>query len=338
MMSRGHLNEDELGRLRRRELPAGETADALRHIASCDACAARAREASAAEIARVRAVLAAESEPPAHLSFEEVAAFVEGTASAEAAAHVASCEVCRAEAEDLAPLRAGRRASWWWTAAIAAAILIALLTILLRSRQQPAPDEPVRVIRTTPAPITTTTAAPRSEWQRLVDDAVAAGRLPFPNDLEELRRGSETLRGPNGETGARLQPSGIVVEETQPHFTWPETRGATYVVSVFDGETPVAASGPITVARWTPPKPLPRGRTYTWQVEAGEQPFPTPPAPPARFRIAGAREHDDLRTVRRTHPDDHLLLAVLYARAGLEREAARELAASRDPRASRIAR
>jgi len=68
--------------------------------------------------------------------------------------------------------------------------------------------------------------------------------------------------------------------------------------------------------------------------------MPAPPAPPAIFRIISQRERDELVRARAEAGDDHLLLALLYARAGIVDEARRELHAyersSRDPLAGRL--
>ena len=282
---------------------------------------------------RVRAALEAElPDPPRHLSFDELVTVVEGTASSDVIAHVASCDLCRGEADDLLPLHREPALQWWIGAAIAAAIVIALIAILLRATEQPAPHEPSRAIDTAPLPVQPPAEHPRyanPEWQTLVDDLLATQRLPFPDDLDELRGDTGTLRGPNDPPASQLEPAGLVIDETRPQFRWPHVAGARYLVSVFDGAMQVAESGPLTVNRWTPAKPLPRGRTYTWQVDAGSRFFPTPPAPPARFRIVSQRDRDDLDAAKREHPDDHLLRAALYARAGLVRDAERELAASK---------
>jgi hypothetical protein len=240
------------------------------------------------------------------------------------------------------------RRKWLWVAAaVAAAIAIAFLVTLVRWPtappgqrtpvvRKPAPPPPRRAPeRVAPAP----PAYARAEWAQLVAGVLAAGQLPFPSDLAILRGGLEPVRGEAPGPTTTLVPAGIVIDETRPAFSWPPRAGATYVVSIFDGDREVAHSEPLTTRAWTPPRALPRGRTYTWQVEAktagGIEVLPAPPAPPARFRIVGAGEHAELEAARAAHPDDHLLLAALYARAGLEAEAKeqlRQVEAPSDPR------
>jgi len=85
------------------------------------------------------------------------------------------------------------------------------------------------------------------------------------------------------------------------------------------------------VNEWTCDVELPRGRAYTWQVEVrrgdATSMLPMPPAPPARFEVLSARTKEALDAVRRDWPDDHLLLGVLCARAGLREAALEELGA-----------
>jgi hypothetical protein len=88
----------------------------------------------------------------------------------------------------------------------------------------------------------------------------------------------------------------------------------------------------LNVAEWMPDSPLPRGRTYQWQVELRNgtpQILPAPPDPPAAFRVMDEPSFRELTVAQRERPDDHLLLAVLYARAGAQSDAAKELAAYR---------
>jgi len=49
--------------------------------------------------------------------------------------------------------------------------------------------------------------------------------------------------------------------------------------------------------------------------------LPVAPAPPSLFRITDDATHAELVDAKKEHPGDAVLLAALYARAGLEREA-----------------
>ena len=77
----------------------------------------------------------------------------------------------------------------------------------------------------------------------------------------------------------------------------------------------------ISQTEWTIPDSLERGRTYSWQVTAikdGERiKSPTTPAPEARFIVLNASEAAELKKAKKKYYNSHLLLGVLYARAGL---------------------
>lgn len=344
---RDHLTEETLRRLKARELAADEVVAAFRHIAACDTCTALSRAAAAEDAERLQDLLAADAaEPPRHLTPEELSGWIRRTldagALAAAAVHLEDCALCREDVADLERLRAPR-ARWPWLAA-AAAVAAAIATLLLGPDDRP--TAPPRTVRTDPPRVTKPTpVAPRyanAEWVRLVDEALATGRLPRPITPTLPRPTGDTIRGSSPAAEAKVAPTGIVVEDAQPELTWSRIDGAIYVVSIFDGDEEVVHSSRLTGERWTPPHALPRGRTYTWQVEASGDGFteilPAPPAPPATFHILGAREHDELEAARRRHPNDHLLLAVLHARNGLTGAARKQLDALRDSSDPRIRR
>ena len=54
---------------------------------------------------------------------------------------------------------------------------------------------------------------------------------------------------------------------------------------------------------------------------------PRPPAPQARFRILDQAKADELANARREYASSHLALGLLYAEAGLLKEAEEELRA-----------
>lgn len=121
------------------------------------------------------------------------------------------------------------------------------------------------------------------------------------------------------------------MESDRPTFSWRPLAGAdTYVVTVTDDAlNEVASSGPLRATAWRAPRPLARGTTYSWQVttrltDGRTLTSPVLPAPPAKFRVLGHAQIEELRRARRAYPGSHLALGVLYARAGLSAEAARE--------------
>ncbi len=117
----------------------------------------------------------------------------------------------------------------------------------------------------------------------------------------------------------------------RPTFRWSGLSGATgYIVEVYDAQFNRALSSPLlTSLSWRAP-PLARGQVYSWQVKAirDGQEFITPrsPAPEAKFRILDRARAAEIARARRDY-SSHLLLGLLYARAGLLDEAEHELGA-----------
>ena len=133
----------------------------------------------------------------------------------------------------------------------------------------------------------------------------------------------------NGKNGfAVLEPIGNVLLTNRLTFRWTAMEGATgYIVEVFDEKfNPVTASQQLTALTWT--TRLPQGHVYSWQVKATkdgqEVTAPRPPAPQAKFRVLDQAKASELDNARRAHPSSHLTLGMLYADAGLLREAEQE--------------
>lgn len=292
-----------------------------------------------------------------HISLADVERVRAGSISADEAGdvgrHVASCAQCTALVEEMlsieesvaalnAELNVGeqpsRRYVWIGAAAAIVALAIALAAFISGSRK-PSPA----VVRTQPPPVRVTTQM-RPEWMELVAQVRATKRLPFPADLAELAA-EDSLRGEtSSHTNARVWPAATAVDDVRPQFTWTAPAGARSSVTLrrATGNSVVARSPRLTTTRWQPDEPLERGTSYVWQVEVvnrGEAVFlPAPPAPPAIFRVISEREHEELASAQRAFPDDHLLLGLLHARAGIADAARRELESSRDPLARELIR
>jgi hypothetical protein len=124
---------------------------------------------------------------------------------------------------------------------------------------------------------------------------------------------------------------GTTVLSDQPGFRWRPAAGATrYVTAVFDEDfRKVAESPALTAVEWQPQAALPRGRILNWQVTATVNGSPVrapqPPAPEARFEVVASETAAAIDAARREHPGNHLLLAVLLAKAGAVDEAMTEL-------------
>ena len=100
------------------------------------------------------------------------------------------------------------------------------------------------------------------------------------------------------------------------------------MVEVYDDQFKLVASSPqLTNQSWTA-TPLPRGKVYSWQVKAikdgQEITSPRPPAPQAKFRVLDQRKRMNSREAKRAYGSSHLTLGLLYADAGLLKEAEQE--------------
>jgi anti-sigma factor RsiW len=332
-----HATADELRKLRRRELDAIAIVTLTRHLAVCESCAVLARS-NAGGTSLVAAMRQA-SHPDLE---EELFPYVDGTLDAERSQwieeHLRDCKRCTEDVADArwerARLRRGPRRMVAWSA-VAAAAVGAFIVITLR--RQPAPvipkSHPVRVALQ--APLTKP-----DEWSLIVSRALTERKLDPPPVWIRARREPETLRGTGTAEHVTLAPEAVVVATTTPRFHWPSRGVERAVVSVYDGRDLVAKSSPTASSSWTPEKPLARGRTYAWQVEltSGNERrvMPQPPDPPAMFSIVDETSWNEIERARRERPADHLLLAILEARAGLKRDSLDDFAKASDPRASAL--
>ena len=152
-------------------------------------------------------------------------------------------------------------------------------------------------------------------------DALGALTAPPINLLDQSAKAS---------TFNLLSPTGKVIVADRPTFRWQPLGGASsYTVSVFDSNfNLVMRSAPQTATQWSPPRPLQRGKIYFWEVAAlkdGQEIIsPSAPAPRAQFKIVEVEKLAEINRVKRARPDSHLVLGILYARAGLLADAERE--------------
>jgi hypothetical protein len=168
--------------------------------------------------------------------------------------------------------------------------------------------------------------------RRDVAAALASGHVQTPDALAELKGSRSVMLGEtsDGVPFRLLSPVGVITAERLPQLRWSPLPGASsYSVTVTDAShDEVASSGPLAGTEWKVPVALEPGKTYNWQVSArrgGEEIVsPVLPAPAARFRLLTRAQAEELRRARRKYADSHLVLGVIYARAGLIDEAARE--------------
>jgi hypothetical protein len=343
-----HVDPAQLERFAEGELPAEEIRAIQDHLRACSACTALARDRARPALGALRRNLETDvAAPLEHPRRDELVLYARGRAdrvqSELIASHLDECEECVAAVARGGRLKPALRHAW----IAAAAVLLVILTMLVL-RKPGAPPRIATVDAPRPAataprpaaapPLPATAQYADAGWNALVREAKESGRLPLPSDLDALRRSPDVARGARGAVET-LQPTGRVIAEVRPQFSWPARDSATYTVYVYDGEREIARSAPLPERGWTPPRALPRGRLLTWQVEAarGEsiETLPRPPAPPAVFRIAREEEWRDIARARAAHPGDDLLLGILYARAGMLDEAGHALrrAAASDPAA-----
>ena len=170
-------------------------------------------------------------------------------------------------------------------------------------------------------------------YQDRVKQALNGQRIEKSSQLQGLTRPSSALMGSNDKTRefSVIEPGGNVLMSDRPSFRWTKLEGATgYVVEVYDDQFKLVSSSPqVTSLSWSAAQALPRGRVYAWQVKAitdeEEITSPRPPAPQAKFRVLDQAKVNEIAKAKRAYGSSHLTMALLYADAGLLREAEAEL-------------
>lgn len=169
--------------------------------------------------------------------------------------------------------------------------------------------------------------------RQAIESALTTQALQRPRILAELNGKPSTLlsQSSGGVPFRLVSPVGEVVRVDRPTFRWLPLEGASgYKVTVADAElNEVAVSHQLTATEWVTPEPLKPGAIYSWQVTAikdgQEVTSPVLPAPQAKFKVLGQAESEELARASRTSPRSHLVMGVMYARAGLLAESEREL-------------
>lgn len=168
-------------------------------------------------------------------------------------------------------------------------------------------------------------------YRNLVTKALSTQRIERSSQLQGLARPGSSLMSSDNQKDqfSLLYPVGNVVMINNPTFIWSSLDGATdYVVEIYDAQFRLVASSPrVTRPSWT--TSLERGKVYSWQVKAMKEgqeiTSPRPPAPQAKFRVLDHSKADELARAKRAYGSSHLTLALLYADAGLIKEAEQEL-------------
>lgn len=167
-------------------------------------------------------------------------------------------------------------------------------------------------------------------YQAALEDALMSGHLSLPSSpVTSLGRVVGEVRGlqQKEESFHVIYPTGAVVEAARPRFEWQRVPGATsYVVLMKDLVTGSDIEGRSTTEpTWKPDEPLVRGHQYDWMVDVriGEQRIRIPASkePYATFKVLDARQAREIAIARQSWGDSHLVIGIIYARAGLTREA-----------------
>lgn len=172
-------------------------------------------------------------------------------------------------------------------------------------------------------------------YQSRLKEALTTPRIERSSALKGLTRPPSSLMSTDqqGSAFSVIEPVGRVLLSEHPTFRWSPMEGATvYVVEVYDSQFNLVTTSPqLTNLLWAASQSLARGQVYSWQVKAVKdgQEFtaPRPPAAQARFRILDQAKASELEKARRAYPSSHLTLGLLYAEAGLLKEAEQELRA-----------
>ena len=320
-----HLTDAELQAFAEGRLRTDDLIRADDHLSGCADC--RARGAALNDLPRASdAVATALSAKTPHLSDDEIQLLVRGALEpphrARLGSHLLSCETCLRQVNDLRSWQAPAARPKRWLALAAAMLLAALLpaAIWQLGLRQKAASSIAGLDRLDPID------------QAGVRASLDAGIGRLPEFIDDVTGSRETLMAAAPvpvDSFAPTAPVATGIASDRPRFEWRPLTGAdSYVVTVFDERSnEVMRSASIDQPAWTPDRPLPRGRTYVWQVAARrkDQTVVTPaaPMPPAKFHVVDAHVADVLERAQ-SQPSSHLLLGILNMNAGIVDEAVRQ--------------
>jgi hypothetical protein len=317
-----HLTNSDVEAYWGQRLAAADLMAVDRHVAECPGCQ---------EVLMAAAPAASFDVEPAsggHLEYEEIEEYASGPGAgkhAAADAHLAQCERCRAEVEDLRRFVLERRsrnqpeprtrganrsaiAQWWrWAAVGGLAAGIGLVLMLPQFRpglqRRAVSQNSTGAVRTllmdggravgldARGGVRGLPDLPQTEGAVLAV-LLAGGGLPLASAPAELKENGGPQRAMRETTAefAPVEPLGRVTLDDQPVFRWSALAGArAYRVRVFDpGYRLIAESALLAGTEWRPEKALARGQVYSWQVTGmrGEAEVPAPRPPASEARFA----------------------------------------------------
>jgi hypothetical protein len=126
-----------------------------------------------------------------------------------------------------------------------------------------------------------------------------------------------------------LRPVGTAVKSDRPLLEWrPRGKDMTYRVAIYRAgqSEPIAKSEDLKEPRWAPSTSLERGLEYAWEVEVirDGRAFRSDEDRP-RFKVLNTASLARLEEDERGAKGSHLVLALVYLKAGLLDDAQREL-------------
>jgi FtsZ-binding cell division protein ZapB len=172
-----------------------------------------------------------------------------------------------------------------------------------------------------------------AELRTAVQGALTSARLQIaPGPAVKIGRVG-TLLGDGGdaETFKLITPVSSIVLSNIPAFKWEALPGATgYTVLLRDVNTgKEIESESLSDTQWTPKEPLARGHTYAWMVEAARDGrrlrSPALNQPYAGFKVLEKHVFDNIQRAQASWGNSHLVMGILYAKAGLKDAARKEL-------------
>jgi len=162
------------------------------------------------------------------------------------------------------------------------------------------------------------------EWREPIGEMLRSGAVQVPEERTGTRGGN---RGKS--SSMYLCPVGTVVKSNRPALEW-RSRGenVTYRVLVYrSGQSePLMKSQDLRQLRWEPDKALNRGVDYAWEVDVvqdGKTYVSDEDRP--RFKVLDDVSLGRIEEEERAARGSHLVLALVYLRAGLLDDAKREL-------------
>jgi hypothetical protein len=175
-------------------------------------------------------------------------------------------------------------------------------------------------------------AALPESYHALVKDALESGAVVMPPVPTTGMGRVGTLLGaaPQKENFELIFPIGTTVEDTRPKFNWQTLPGAGgYTIFVRDTASGEEIEGQLGAQTgWQPERQLARGHVYAWMVEANLEGrrvrAPAPNKPFASFKVLDAEAAWEISLARKSWGGSHLVMGLLYARAGLRSEAEKE--------------